>query len=132
MTQPVSWTIAILLREKGFDEKCELGWYLPHPEIAKQNNVEPNTWQLLPMHPLLNQRKAPTIAEVIMWVYEKHNIWVSIEQFNTDVFHFSTRHTKSEYYSVCPSGHRQDYPTPQKAGEAGIKYVLENLIRKNK
>ena len=74
MNKEVSFLIAEKLNGKAFDEDCKKGWYLPHPNIAIQNKIQPNTWQLVPLHPLLNQIKAPTIADVVMWLYEKHDI----------------------------------------------------------
>jgi hypothetical protein len=47
MNTPVNFEIAKLLKEKGFDEQ----------------------WNIY-MH-------TPTIAEVVMWLYEKHGIWIA-------------------------------------------------------
>lgn len=100
LNKPVGFSTAKLLKEKGFDEECKLGWYLPHSEIAIKNNIEPNTWQLLPIHFLLNQIKAPTIADVIVWLYEKYGIWIGVLPQDKSVIDY--RDNKNTEYPTLP------------------------------
>ena len=60
---------------------------------------------------------APTIAEVVMWLYEKHGDWISVVKF--------------EKYSSCTFRHNclfKEYNSPTEAYEAAIEYTLKNLI----
>ena len=79
----IPYNLALELKELGFDEPCQLGWYLPHSEIAIKAGVEPNYWQLIPTHPLLNQIAAPTFSQCFRWFREKYNLssWI----YNSDV-----------------------------------------------
>ena len=69
---------------------------------------------------------APTIAEVVMWLYEKHEIWIVIlpELLNG---------TEIRYYpSVFEQGVGEDiesyFNSPTEAYLTAIKYTLNNLI----
>ena len=68
----IKYEQALALKELGFDEPCQLGWYLPHSEIAIKAGVEPDTWQLIPTHPLLNQIAAATFSQAFRWFREKY------------------------------------------------------------
>lgn len=65
----------------------------------------------------------PTISDVVMWLYEKHHIWIYIKQGY-----------KWEWYIETVSSHPElkyndgleDSPT--EAYEAAIEYTLKNLI----
>jgi hypothetical protein len=74
----IPYNLALELKELGFDEPCQLGWYLPHSEIAIKVGVEPNYWQLIPTHPLLNQIAAPLYQQAFRWFREKYNIFPEI------------------------------------------------------
>lgn len=120
MNALVSLEIAKLLEEKGFNDPCEKGYYLPHPDIALKNKIEPNIWQLLPMHDLLNQVKAPIIAEVVMWLYHKRGVWISV-LFNTSdrVWYFTVIDTVIGGYDTIGN-----FDSPLKAYEAAIAHCL--------
>lgn len=71
---------------------------------------------------------APTIAEVVMWLYEKHEIWISVEP------PFPRRIVLWEYYvhnanERISLGQNSGYNAPIEAFEAAIKYTLENIIK---
>jgi hypothetical protein len=70
----IPFELAVKLKALGFDEPCQLGWYLPHSEIAIKAGVEPNYWQLIPTHPLLNQIAAPLYQQAFSWFREKHGM----------------------------------------------------------
>lgn len=69
---------------------------------------------------------APTIADVVMWLYEKHRIWIIAfpELFNGEIVKF--------YPSIFEQGVGEDieqyYNSPTEAYEAAIEYTLNNLI----
>lgn len=84
--------------------------------------------------------KLPTISDVVMWIYEKHNIWIYsfnedcvektfgynislLDEEETELYSFD-RVAKSIYSGV--DGTR--FKSPTKAYEAAIGYCLNNLI----
>jgi hypothetical protein len=80
----IPFELAVKLKALGFDEPCQLGWYLPHSEIAIKAGVEPNYWQLIPTHPLLNQIAAPLYQQAFRWFREKYNYHHYIEPIHRD------------------------------------------------
>lgn len=67
-------------------------------------------------------RVNPTIADVCMWLYEKYNIWISVDPENdTDTWF----HTISRGKSMTVFG---NYSSLTEAYEAGIEDVLINMI----
>ena len=62
---------------------------------------------------------APTIAEVVMWFYENHGIWIGVNlnfRYQIETKKHGVLHAKNEFNS------------PTDAYEAAITYALENLI----
>lgn len=130
LNKPVDFSTAKLLKEKGFDKECEKGWYLPHSTIAIKNKIEPNTWQLVPIHPLLNQIRAPTISEVVTWLYEKHKIWISISMENNEEdkisFYYSiTENADGETYFRI---RKSNFNSPTEAYKDATEYCLKKII----
>lgn len=123
MNTPVSFELAKLLKEKGFIETCEKVYrsdgllYIPmmsgsklmHSNILEDESVS-----------------APTIAEVCMWLYETHGIWISVLQM------LNNGEKVTWYASYYEKGVGEDidvyYNSPTKAYEAAIEYTLQNLI----
>ena len=67
---------------------------------------------------------APTIADVIMWLYEKHEIWIYpilILENRKFVINIDKIEPKFQWQLEL-------FDSPTKAYEAAILYVLENLI----
>jgi hypothetical protein len=104
MNTPVSFELAKLLNDKG----------LPGLKSFYDNKK----------HYELNPKKY-TIAEVVMWLYEKHGLWVEviIEQpfyFGYDVFKVKNNVSQIKKFI--------SYNSPTEAYEAAIEYTLNNLI----
>lgn len=60
-----------------------------------------------------------TIAEVVMWLYENHGIWIGVNlnfRYQIETKKHGVLHTKNEFKS------------PTAAYEAAIEYTLNNLI----
>ena len=89
MNTPVNFELAKLLKEKGFEEissnfytnpRCKMfgidehGRYYPIKNKAKSLWISGNAATLDSKHVYY----APTIAEVVMWLYEKHGIWIEV------------------------------------------------------
>ena len=140
MTTPVKHSIAKLLKEKGFDEECN-SYYsqalfegtnpdwegvFPKYSIFKRSdyhyNSKPN------FNDLWFECSAPTIAEVVMWLYEKHGIWI-ISSYELNI----ENHKKEWFWIAIKDGEEiayqyRDFNLPTEAYEAAIEYTLENLI----
>lgn len=121
MNVPVSFELAKLLKEKGFDrptllcyDKCDmLSSYVENVFEPKNYNTSGYV------------KSAPTIAEVVMWLYKKHGIWISVD---------SNPENGLFYYCIRKKLHRlrlnetvSYFITPTEAYEAAIRYVLTNL-----
>ena len=125
MNTPVNFEIAKSLKEKGFDEECryyydtefkERTW---HIEYEPFRNSEIETGYGKKKYPMIS---APTIAEVVMWLYKKRGIWISVDPENdTDTWFFTISYNNSETIFG-------NYSTPTEAYEAAIEYALKELI----
>lgn len=133
MNTPVSFEIAKLLKEKGFSEKvrsmyCEDKLYKDTKSKGNYNDVEwVRTWRNSSNDDTLS---APTIAEVVMWLYEKHGIWISVIPYNDEelsqtlwentIIHITDNYNDCSDYTF--------YHSPTEAYEAAIIYVLNEMI----
>ena len=117
MNTPVDFSIAKLLKEKGFDEIVKNA-YLFNSEKANVPDGEfSNKGE--------KYISAPIIAEVVMWLYEKHGIWICVATIPFEkhfMFEYSI-HNRSECLT-------QDgvFDSPTEAYEAAIEYTLKNLL----
>jgi hypothetical protein len=122
MNTTVSFELAKLLKEKGFDRMCK--------HIYAYGNT--TTIDNLAWIDNSNDRgyySAPTIVEVVMWLYEKHGVWVN-PHFDDGVLCF--------YYVINTSTVRKHanrinslparFKSPTEAYTSAIEYVLNNLI----
>lgn len=83
MNTPVTFPIAKLLKEKGFDKECH-SYYVPeiHQRICYQE-YGGEKFDMNKIHTAYGKEcfSAPTIAETCIWLYEKHGIWIQIKPF---------------------------------------------------
>ena len=118
----VSFEIAKLLKEKGFDEPCgsaytpegqyRLSCYLG-PVHRKIRNSEASEYSYGPT--------APTLQMVMKWLREVHKIDMWVEGYNRrykGYIHSEQRGDEALFYE----------DSYEKACEVTIKYCLENLI----
>ena len=128
MKTPVKFPIAKMLKEKGFDER--LNYYYDSFGDIGSSKVKVN-WN--ESEELLCS--APTIAEVVMWLYEKHGIWINT--WSDSNLNSSIPTTIKWFYVInCDlvSSYNKEgkidrlYNSPTEAYEAAIEYVLTNLI----
>lgn len=154
MNTSVEFPIAKLLKEKGFSWECR--HFYSKSKYDKEFYLKTGTeyesdrdciwdWNLnggksgmlSKIIPYPNDSdaiyySAPTIAEVVMWLYEKHGIWidVSLNQFSKPKdlqWMYSIVFTKECTYSHSS----KSFNSPTEAFEAAIKYTLENLIQED-
>lgn len=127
MTTPVTFEIAKLLKEKGFEQTLQVGII-----CRIQNKVNKDYEKIRPLKEsdLKNDWSIfneiyPTIAEVVMWFYEKHGIWVGVqpnEPYVDDDWCFTI------FKDLKNNNSLEGYNSPTEAYEAGIEYTLKNLI----
>ena len=130
MNTSVSFELAKLLKEKGYDEPCAL--------LYDENGKISGTKMSMAGHPniYINKYSAPIIAEVLMWFYEKHGIWVKVDVASKDFWHPSILNIEDGNFLVHPSFVSQNFieknermfKTPTEAYESTILYTLNNLI----
>lgn len=128
MNTHVNFEIAKLLKEKGFEGIKSPLWYykdgtLHETPTEGYNGLKCwNTWESTQGV----RWDAPTIAEVVMWLYEKHGVWVSV--------HAPHKLLKSWYLEVYRINDEVTlieeslFKSPTAAYEAAILYTLNNLI----
>ena len=116
MNKEVNFELAKLLKEKGFPqlntglyytkdkEHCLVGW-------GFNDRTEES----------FAQYSAPTIAEVVMWLYEKHGIWIYVSGPDKNGWVIHWQGLESYPTLMYPS-------SPTEAYEFAIEYTLKNLI----
>lgn len=128
MTTPVNFEIAKLLKEKGFAERCRAHWY--------ENNIQGKISSGI-TYPQTDFNKwyrgeilAPTISEVVMWLYEKHGIWISVDKQNRKKFKYriSDINLQNDAFTDLIGKEGFNYDSPTEAYEAAIEYCLTKLI----
>jgi hypothetical protein len=127
MNKPVSFPIAKLLKEKKFDvlssnfytnPRCKMfgidehGRYYPIKNKAKNLWISGNAATLDSKHVYY----APTVSDLVMWLYEKYGIWIS------------PTHQHNQFFWGFGSYQTQEFKTPTEAYESAIIYTLNNLI----
>ena len=115
----VSFEIARLLKEKGFDQNCATYYLDGQVWRHYHGEVIPKGKQIY---------AAPTQSMAMKWLREVHNIHIDICS-NWDVAHWIY-----QVFVITPrTAHNSHvdkilYTSYKQAIEAGIKYCLENLI----
>ena len=121
---PVNFEIAKLLKEKGFDETTNDIYSdeeLLTDRLLNYKNSEDITALL----------SAPTIAEVCMWLYEKHGIWITVDIDINGRFTYLLRkfNPKDKAWEVKNKLLISEYiNSPTEAYEKAIKYVLTEIL----
>ena len=129
MNTAVKYEIAKLLKEKGYNFYCawsywdgELTQHTPGYPLEDGTTSQENYWNY-------ERYYAPTISDVVMWLYEEHKLWIYII-YEKGLFHNNiedTTHT-ALFEEDCRVFNMCNYKTPTEAYEAAIKYCLENII----
>ena len=152
MNTPVNFEIAKLLNEKGFEQNKfntpwynELGSFNGRTDINKDgktfSEVYPNESSFYGCAIKEEHKKefsiqsysAPTIAEVVMWLYEKHGIWIIVNPipYSDNLTHWRWEYKSSDYFTRAATWKdKNDHMSPTKAYSAAILYTLNNLVCK--
>jgi len=158
MNTPVNFKIATSLKEKGFDEYCFFIWN--EENLEKPYHYGENYEMICQrIHyyediPMINNSyiekyatyvekdeiteevydliAAPTIAEVVMWLYEKHNIWIYVDSHEFGKWCYNYKYNRQHKLSprITENGQfgLEIVNLPTEAYEAAIEYTLNNLI----
>ena len=151
MNTPISYELAKLLKAKGFglskDDYIQLprfyesdGNYVEnHLTVSKKYNPTLDTMSYLGADTINNFEAriammdnsldniylAPTIAEVLMWCFEKHGIWISV---------LYQRHSENKHwkYNIRQLNGIEtvlwEHKTIEEAYESAIEFVLKEVI----
>ena len=137
MNTPVNFELAKLLKEKGFNLKVNLKYaFCEGGDIDGFKTVYSNAYENFNLEyperkKFINKNKvdeleefsAPTIAEVVMWIYEKHGIWVSVNY---------GKGSQTWGYIICENENKENrhfgFDKLNQAYEAAIEYCLNKLI----
>ena len=131
MNTPVSFELAKLLKEKKFNQP-QFKYYDNGGTLCHSVCVVYNSGLVL----------APTIAEVVMWLYERHSLHIEIlleEDAPWSKFYYRTMKVGQYFalnimiigalYLIQLLSHNGIYKdSPTEAYEAGIEHILNNLI----
>lgn len=135
MNTPVSSELAKLLKEKRFDVPVRNYYLQKEKGNYLHEGFEDSYWgdyrivnwnkDVVGIKPFEGFLSAPTIAEVVMWLYEKHGIWVYLvpAEDNKEVFKpfFRGKNIIDQHLT-------EFFESPTEAYEAAIDYTLKNLI----
>lgn len=118
--------VSILLKEKGFNEKCRGGY---HYEFDDNDNpiVMLEEWTAQPYNNDFVDEgflcSAPTHQLAMNWLREVHSIYIDIDMLSGITYWWSVYLLDKKQGETTIS-----YDTYEDAVEAALKYVLENLI----
>ena len=143
MNTPVKFTIANLLKDKGFKQK-ECPSYLlvdfSQTNTFKTNPENIGIGDLIGYYVPNKTVNAPTITEVVMWIYEKLGIWITVDwmtrikPYNSGfISHLRGARKRLNYdnYTVINNTKHPGYEvfdSPAEAYEAAIEYCLTMFI----
>ena len=144
MTTPITFELAKLLKEKEFDKPTYSFYVIDESEYGEISEfiTNPNdNYPALDDNSLFDTlASAPTIAEVVMWLYEKHGIWISVDwmtrkkPFNSGFYcHLrgTSKPLNQDNFFVINDTLDPGYEvfnSPTEAYLAAIEYILNNLI----
>lgn len=128
--------VSILLKEKGFNEKCRGGY---HYEFDDNDNpiVMLEEWTAQPYNNDFVDEgflcSAPTHQMAIKWLREEKNILIYVYPVIIlpvkDDYTFHWRWDGKKKIHCAPHiGDKHNYESYEEAVEAALKYALENLI----
>ena len=140
LNKPVDFTTAKLLKEKGFDGQCLNFYTKPNSKMFGidehyRNYPIKNTPKKLYTvgeHAVLNIENvyfAPTIAEVVCWIYSKYQIWIQVSILKDDEWHYSIRRKDNNWNIEFPT--KEKCISIENAYEKGINVVLNTYKPKS-
>ena len=130
----VSFEVAKLLKEKGFDEPCIRHWDCDDHSLYGYNDIPISNSELQANE--YNGYAAPTLQMAMKWLREEHKIAINIYitckktiSYAFDIYDFEIIHPNKFVGGTIDLREQQfDFKTYEEAVEAALKYSLENLI----
>ena len=140
LNKPVDFTTAKLLKEKGYNGQCLNFYTKPNSKMFGidehyRNYPIKNTPKKLYTvgeHAVLNIENvyfAPTIAEVVCWIYSKYQIWIQVSILKDDEWHYSIRRKDNNWNIEFPT--KEKCISIENAYEKGINVVLNTYKPKS-
>ena len=131
MNTNVNHEISLLLKEKGYDKICQA--YFKNESLFNSRVIEQDSdnWNGNSYSDCVVS--SPTISEVIMWLYEKHGIWISVDKvinvkWANNYFDYKIANTdKNKFITQSNIGGVQPN-TPTEDYQDAILHTLKNLI----
>lgn len=131
MNKPINFQLATLLKLKGFanttPHKLNRDYYNHKGELHGDVTDYIKAYVDRKDVSKLNTIDAPSIAEVVMWLYESHDAWIKVsvdEWFKDEENKRFSWHITSGKYTQIDIG----FSSPTEAYESAIEYILKNLI----
>lgn len=125
----VSFEVAKLLKEKGFEVECDYLYVDGKLVRAQGCACNWNDGETL-FTDYKNECSAPTLQMAMKWLREVHSLYIDIvTSFSQDgiCYTFSCSNTMDLIQGTKGTSYHE-YQTHEEACEAAIKYCLENLI----
>ena len=136
MNTPVNFEIAKLLRLKSFKDPC-FYYYMETGKLCEpylENGSSTDVDFRVDLTDLLDDSNskytpttysAPTIGDVVMWLYEKHGIWIEVSKYRDHAADCNDDYSFKHNYSGSTT-----FKTPTEAYSSAILYILNNLVCK--
>lgn len=126
----VSFDVAKLLKEKGFDEICSYEWGLPEVDLGYVlQKWAINNGQVKNSDLIDEAYAAPTHQMAMKWLREMHNLLITVDRSpHGYILRIETMPLGVVKYitpEICNKRYIESY---EEACEAAIKYCLEKLI----
>lgn len=130
MNTSVTFPIAKLLKEKGFEENTEYAFKSDGTKVSFKShggvnaNLNYNIFRQNNKNPLTS---APTISEAVMWLYKKHDIWITVERHDPKgLFNYVIVYQDK---IAIKESRDKGYNSPTEAYLAAIEHTLITLIK---
>ena len=123
MNTTVNFEISKLVKKKGYDYVTDLIYMTNHTKEVLFENIN-GLKHSDGNNPFCS---APTIAEVVMWIYEKYGVWISVDMIfveNQTYFYYIITESKDDVIDI----QSEKYNTATEAYSSAIEYTLKNLI----
>lgn len=125
----VSFETAKLLKEKGFDEVCEMFYCKPHEGYMR--NRKRNEWRNSDLRENMTCT-CPTLQMAMKWLREVHGLFIFISTWtmleNNIQYYFEIREIKTRDFETLYDYTSKELNSFEKVAEAAILYCLKNLI----
>lgn len=124
MITPVNLLLAKLLEERNYDKPTN---HLYVDDKLINTDCRFCNWNLeYDYEGLLNPISAPTIIEVIMWIYNIHGYWIEVYIDDDGSFGYLISKITKEGRIDYPK--KRNFDSVEKAYEIAVEYTLKNLI----